>query len=107
MNATNVPSGASTGQLEVTTNAGGLWTDTAANGLPTRYVADIAVNPALASEAYISLSGFAILSQEFGSPFKTLGVGQRVTRHLNQSASQQKMVIGSRDGPLEVSLSQS
>jgi len=46
------------GGLDVTTDGGNTWTETQPNGLPYRYVSDIAVDPNDATSAYVTLSGF-------------------------------------------------
>ena len=60
--------------LQVTTNSGTTWTDTAINGLPKRFITDIAVNPANAAEAYVVVSGFAGGS-DVGHVFNTTNTG--------------------------------
>jgi photosystem II stability/assembly factor-like uncharacterized protein len=53
--------GTADGELQVTTNGGAAtptWNDTSGNGLPHRFITDIAVDPANPSEAYVSVSGF-------------------------------------------------
>jgi hypothetical protein len=53
-----VYAGTSSGTVWVTADGGLGWTDTTANGLPGRYVTDLAVNPKDAAEAWATFSGF-------------------------------------------------
>jgi hypothetical protein len=73
-NASVIYAGVSNGNLEVTTNGGASWTNTAVNGLPTAYITDLWVDPANPAVAYASLSGFG-----HGHLFKTSDSGTHWT----------------------------
>jgi hypothetical protein len=56
-NAAVVYAGTDDGRMWVTRNTGGTWTEITA-GLPTRWITRVAVDPASADVAYVSVSGF-------------------------------------------------
>ena len=56
--AQTIYAGTDTGLLWKTTDAGGNWTKLTDNGLPTRWVNGIAVDPADARHAYVIFSGY-------------------------------------------------
>ena len=78
VSAIGVPAGASTtlyvgtvvGELQVSVNGGSDWTNTAGNGLPTRFISDILVSPTNAAVAYVAVSGFGT-----GHVFRTTNSG--------------------------------
>ena len=56
--AQTIYAGTDTGFVWKTSNAGGTWTKLTPNGLPTRWVNGIAVDPTDASHAYVIFSGY-------------------------------------------------
>jgi photosystem II stability/assembly factor-like uncharacterized protein len=49
--------GCDDGNVQVTTNGGGTWTDVS-SGLPVRWITRVAADPVSASRAYVTVSGF-------------------------------------------------
>ncbi|MFZ1756707.1 MAG: hypothetical protein WAU10_23345, partial [Caldilineaceae bacterium] len=74
--AATVWAGTSDGNVQVTTNSGGTWTDTTKAPLPGRYVSRIAVSRTSAQTAYVVFSGFNTHTPgQDGHVFKTTNGG--------------------------------
>ena len=82
--------GTANGQLRLTTNGGGSWTDIdAANLVPNRFVTGLAFEPGNANTLYVTLSGF-----DEGTPGK-LGHVFRTGNALASSASRNALAATS------------
>ena len=69
--------GASDGNVQVTTNRGGIWTNVTKSPLPNRQVQDLSVHPSTPSTAYVVFTGYNTHTADTpGHVFRTTNGGQ-------------------------------
>ncbi len=104
--ATTVWAGTSDGNVQVTTNSGGNWSNTAKAPLPGRYVSRIAVSPTNAQIAYVVFSGFNTHTPgQEGHVFKTSNGGaswQNISGNLPDVPVQTIALDASRPGTVYI-----
>jgi photosystem II stability/assembly factor-like uncharacterized protein len=81
--ANTIYTGSGDGRVHVTRNAlsgaSSKWTDVTSSSLPNRSVNWIAVDPAIATTAYVGFSGFTGYGDQLGHIFKTVNAGSTWT----------------------------